>query len=82
MGFSGMDHSNPSSSTAVKRTRKSLASIPVLVTVGSIDSRGAGSKEEPEISSASDAARNMLSSSSSSSIAPNETMLLASAKGH
>ncbi len=76
-----MDHSNPSSSTILERTRKNSASIPVLASLGSVDGKGVGSIEEPEISSASDAARDMLSSSSLSSIALNETMSLASAEG-
>ncbi len=75
------DHSKPSSSTALERTRKSSASIPALAALGAGKPEGAGSVTEPHSSSASEATSDMLSSASSSSLPSNETRLLTLAEG-
>ncbi len=80
-GSSGGDHSKPSSSTALERTRKSSASIPALAALGAGKPEGAGSVTEPHSSSASEATSDMLSSASSSSLPPNETRSLTLAEG-
>ncbi|XP_073701281.1 serine/threonine-protein kinase Nek5-like [Garra rufa] len=49
----GGDQSNPSSSTALDRTRNNSASIPALAVLGCVDGKGAGSCSEPESSSPS-----------------------------
>ncbi len=64
-----------------ERTRKSSASIPALAALGAGKREGAGSVIEPDSSSTSEAASDMLSSASSSSLPPNETRSLTLAEG-
>ncbi len=64
-----------------ERTRKSSASIPALAALGAGKREGAGSVIEPDSSSASEAASDMLSSASSSSLPLNETRSLVLAEG-
>ncbi len=80
-GSSGGDHSRPSSSTAFKRMRRSLASNPALAALGADEGRRVGSAKEPDSSTASEAANDMLSSFSSSSLPPNKTRSLVLAEG-
>ncbi len=77
VGSSCVAHFSPSSLTALERMRK----IPGLTSLGSADDEGAGSAVVPDISFASEAITDMLLSNDSSSIVPNESMMLASAKG-
>lgn len=60
----------------------SSVSIPTLASICFKNVKGAGSATEPDQSSASEAARDILSSSGSSSDPPNETRSFAMAEGH
>lgn len=65
VGSSGGDHSIPSSSRALDRTRNSSVSMPVLAALGCADGRGLGSTYEPDSSAASEDSNDMLSSMAS-----------------
>ncbi len=67
--------SRHSSSTTFERMRRSSASNPVFAALGVDEGRRAGSATKPDSSFASEAANDMLSSFSSSSLPPNETEL-------
>ncbi len=64
-----------SSSTAFERMRRSSASNTVFAALGVDEGRRAGSATKPDSSFVSEAANDMLSSFSSSSLPPNETEL-------
>ncbi len=78
-GSSGRDHSSPSSLTAFVIMRMSSSSALSLALREADDGKRAGSVTEPNNSSASEAARERMSSSSLS-LTPNE-MSLAAAEG-
>ncbi len=79
-GSSGRDHSSPSSLTASVITRMSSSSALSLALREADDSKRAGSVTEPDNTSASEAARERLSSSSLS-LTPNKIMSLAATGG-